>query len=104
MQQVSVMVGDEMMLHPQMHRDKMVKEKKKKKKSKKNKKHHSDSSDSENEEKKKEKLKKVRPPSESGLVSRVAAHPRLCDSTLNRFLRPSRRWMRKTSVSSRWRR
>ena len=47
------------MLNPQMHRDKMVKEKKKKKKSKKNKKHVSDSSDSESEEKKKEKLKKV---------------------------------------------
>lgn len=45
--------------HPQMHRDKMVKEKKKKK-NKKNKKHTSDSSDSESEEKKKEKLKKVR--------------------------------------------
>lgn len=47
------------MFNPQMHRDKMVKEKKKKKKSKKNKKHVSDSSDSESEEKKKEKLKKV---------------------------------------------
>lgn len=45
---------------PQMHRDKMVKEKKKKKKSKKNKKHGSDSSDSEGEEKKREKLKKVK--------------------------------------------
>lgn len=50
-------------LNPQMHREKMVKEKKKKKKSKKNKKHHSDSSDSESEEKKKEKLKKVSSPS-----------------------------------------
>lgn len=46
--------------NPQMHRDKMVKDKKKKKKSKKNKKHGSDSSDSESEEKKKEKLKKVK--------------------------------------------
>uniref|UniRef100_A0A674N7M4 Pre-mRNA-splicing factor SLU7 n=1 Tax=Takifugu rubripes TaxID=31033 RepID=A0A674N7M4_TAKRU len=46
--------------HPQMHRDKMVKEKKKKKNKKnKNKKHTSDSSDSESEEKKKEKLKKA---------------------------------------------
>uniref|UniRef100_A0A3Q3VUS7 Pre-mRNA-splicing factor SLU7 n=1 Tax=Mola mola TaxID=94237 RepID=A0A3Q3VUS7_MOLML len=52
-------VEDVNMFNPQMHRDKMVKEKKKKKKSKKNKKHVSDSSDSESEEKKKEKLKKA---------------------------------------------
>lgn len=67
MQQILAMVNDDTMLNPQMHRDKMVKEKKKKKKNKKNKKHHSDSSDSENEEKKKEKLKKVWWP--SGLAS-----------------------------------
>lgn len=88
MQQVSVMVGDEMMLHPQMHRDKMVKEKKKKKKSKKNKKHHSDSSDSESEEKKKEKLKKVRSPSSLAWCLGWLVTPG-CDSTLNRVLRPS---------------
>lgn len=46
--------------NPQMHQEKMVKEKKKKK-NKKNKKHSTESSDSESEEKKKEKLKKVCP-------------------------------------------
>ncbi len=46
--------------NPQMHRDKMIKEKKKKKKSKKNKKRGSDGSDSEDDEKKKEKLRKVK--------------------------------------------
>lgn len=45
--------------NPQMHREKVLKEKKKKKKNKKNKKHGSDS-DSDSEEKKKEKLKKVK--------------------------------------------
>lgn len=59
---LSCFIGDHCVtvFNPQMHRDKMVKEKKKKKKSKKNKKHGSDSSDSESEEKKKEKLKKVK--------------------------------------------